>query len=99
MMVLYKVRKIDYLIVKYILRVNLKYISIPNIIMDEMLYPEFYQTNLDAEIISDRVLDVMNNKKINQVLRDKLSMLREKLGNYGVLENVAKSIVEMVDKS
>ena len=56
--VIYKVSQLSYLIARMVVRV--KHISLPNVIADHEVFPEFVQS-LDAEKIAKRVLCMINN--------------------------------------
>ncbi|HAR63718.1 MAG: lipid-A-disaccharide synthase [Candidatus Margulisiibacteriota bacterium] len=93
MVVLYRLPKLDYFFAKKILKIKVEYISLPNIIMDEMILPEFIQEQIDNQKIADVILEMLNNKQFYTAFLEKVKNVRAKLGEPGVLESVAQSVL------
>lgn len=89
--VCYRTKKIEYCIARKI--VNLKYISLVNLIMDQEIVKELIQDDLTKEHLEielDRILD----SKHREILKKQYLDLKEKLGGEGASERTANLIVQ-----
>lgn len=92
--VCYTANKISYHIAKRL--VKIKYISLPNLIMDkkvvtELIQNDFTQENLKAEL-DKLVHDTSYRQRIKQDYKD----IKNKLGNTGASKRIAEEIVRFV---
>ncbi len=55
-----KLSYFSYFIVKYILRLPIKYISLPNLLLDKAVVPEFIQRELKPKKIAKKALELIN---------------------------------------
>ena len=90
MVVMYKLSWANYLLARLIVQV--KYITLANILLDKELIPECIQHRATAKILSQNILDVLNEEKYN-VIRQELLKFRQQLGPEGVYDRVAKRIL------
>lgn len=93
MVVLYKLPALDYFFIKNIMRIAVDYISLPNIILEEMLMPEFIQENIVPEKIYAVVKLMLNSEAFAQQFETKVTQLGLKLGRPGVLAKIAASVL------
>jgi len=91
MVVMYKLSWINYFIARLVIRVN--YITLANILLNKEIIPECIQHKATAKILSQQIVNMLEEKKYNCV-RDELLKFREQLGPTGVYERVAKKILE-----
>ncbi|MCR4663724.1 MAG: lipid-A-disaccharide synthase [Endomicrobiaceae bacterium] len=90
MVVMYKLSWANYLLARLIVQV--KYITLANILLNKELIPECIQHRATAEILSENILDVLNEEKYNDI-RQELLKFRQQLGPEGVYDRVAKRIL------
>ena len=86
--VIYEISHLSYLIAKMV--VNVKYISLPNLIAQKEVFPEFIQ-NLDPEKIAQKAVYMVQNGK-KEIEKD-LNTVVEILGKYDSYE-LAADIIE-----
>lgn len=88
----YKLNPLTYWIGKNILKIDkkMKYFSMPNILVDEAMVPEFVQNEATAENIANKCLSML---KENQHLDNKKLMAI--LGKPPVISKVAKAILSL----
>lgn len=91
MVVMYKLSWINYFIARLIIKV--KYITLANILLNKELIPECIQHRATGKILSQQIINMLEEKKYNLV-KDELLKFREQLGPTGVYERVAKRILE-----
>ncbi len=88
--VCYRGNPISYHIAKRL--VNIKYISLVNLIMDELVVTELIQSDLNTNKLKmelDKILEQNNRQKMIR----QYQLLKDKLGGKGASERVAKLIV------
>lgn len=95
MVVAYKMSGLTYQIAKRI--VKLKYISLPNLLADENLVPEFIQQNANPENMSNALLDFLNHPEKTQSLEKKFLAIHNQL-RCNASEQAAMAIKELLKK-
>lgn len=91
--VLYKLNPLTYHLLKN--KVKTKYISITNILLDEMVYEEFLQKEARAGKIKDFVLNLIQDKEKLREKKVKLSLLRDIL-KRGAVEKAKEEILKLL---
>ena len=91
MVVMYKLSWANYLLARLIVQV--KYITLANILLNKELVPECIQHNATAKKISQKILEILEPEKYDS-LRNELLRFRNMLGAKGVYDRVAKRISE-----
>ena len=87
--VLYRVKPLTYLISKLITHVP--FISIPNLILGEEVFPEFIQ-DIPVEEVAKTIVAWLDTPSIYQRVHHNLLKLEDMLGPPGVIERTAKFI-------
>ena len=87
--VAYKGGWLNYLIGRYV--VNVDYISLVNLVMDEPLVEELIQSDLNAEKLETAFQKLLDDTQRNN-FEEKYQTLRKKLGGIGASSNAAKII-------
>lgn len=93
--VCYKANAISYQIAKRI--ITLKYISLVNLIMDEMVVTELIQADCSTKRICEELKKILTPDYRAQLLQ-KYDALESKLGGLGASQNTAKLIVNELKK-
>lgn len=91
--VIYKISSLSYFLAR--LLVDVKFISLPNIILEKELYPEIIQ-HLDPEKIAEKVLDMLNSGRDG--IKKDVEYLKARLGSYGAYDRAAKEILDFLEK-
>ncbi len=91
--VCYKGSPISYAIAKRV--VNVKYISLVNLIADKMVVKELIQDELNTENLKKELTQVIENQAI---IKKEYKILRGLLGNAGASERAAKLMVDYLRK-
>ncbi|HMA61503.1 MAG TPA: lipid-A-disaccharide synthase [bacterium] len=92
--VIYKVAPFTYWFGR--LFVNIDHISLPNIIAGKEVLPELIQNEVQADKISKKALDILNNPDRNVALRQQLAEITQSLGKKGVAERAARIIYNRI---
>ncbi|HPP06608.1 MAG TPA: lipid-A-disaccharide synthase [Syntrophorhabdaceae bacterium] len=91
--VIYKISFVSYLLAK--LLVNVKFISLPNIILEKELFPEIIQ-HLNPEMIAEKVLYMLNSGRDG--IKMDVECLKAQLGGPGVYDVAAEEIINFLEK-
>ncbi len=91
MVVMYKLSWANYLLARLIVQV--KYITLANILLNRELIPECIQYRATDKILSQNILEVLKQEKYN-LIKKELLKFRQQLGPEGVYDRVAKRILE-----
>jgi len=91
--VIYKISSFSYFLAR--LLVDVKFISLPNIILEKELYPEIIQ-HLDPEKIAEKVLYMLNFGRDG--IKKDVEYLKAKLGGFGAYDRAAEEIMGFLEK-
>jgi len=92
----YKVSRITAFVARYLLRFNVRYISPVNLLLNEMLIPEFIQEDFKSEKIFDYALKILENVSTKKDIIDGYTRLKNKLGEPGVTDRASQDILDLV---
>ncbi len=92
----YKVSRFTAFFARYLLRFNVKYISPVNLLLDEMLIPEFIQEDFNAEKIFNSALKILEDNSTKQDIVIGYKRLKDKLGKPGVTERASNDILDLL---
>lgn len=88
--VCYKAGAVSYFIIKNL--VNIRYISIVNLIMDDSVIKELIQKEMNPENIEKELSLLLNNRSYRSNMVHKYNDLEKKLGGAGASQRAAKGI-------
>ena len=92
----YKVSRITAFVARYLLRFNVRYISPVNLLLNEMLIPEFIQEDFKSEKIFNYALKILENVSTKKDIIDGYTRLKNKLGEPGVTDRASQDILDLV---
>ena len=92
----YKVSRVTAFFARYLLRFNVKYISPVNLLLDEMLIPEFIQEDFKAEKIYTAALKIIEDDSAKEDIIVGYKKLKDKLGKPGVTDRASKDILDLL---
>jgi lipid-A-disaccharide synthase len=97
MVIVYKTSGLTYIIGKNLVRVD--NIGMVNIISGEEIVPELIQKDVNAETIYSECKNILTDKTVYQSIKEKLKLLKEKLGSTGASERAAKIIYSLLNEA
>jgi len=95
MVIVYKTSTLSYLIGKNLIKV--KNIGMANIILSEQVVPELVQHNASSKMIYEKSKEILSNQDLYKTIKQKLSLVKEKLGENGASIKAAQIIFTMMD--
>ena len=90
---LYKTSWITYQIGRFI--VTVKSLTMPNILADEMIFPEFIQNDATPENLAGAALELLQNESLRQSIKSKLARIVSSLGGPGATERAAGAVLSL----
>ena len=69
-----------------------------NILLDENVVPELIQSEAISENIFNTASKILSDDNLYRKIKQKLGLVKEKLGNERASENAAKIILEIVNE-
>jgi lipid-A-disaccharide synthase len=94
--IIYRVATLTYLLGKLLIKIP--YISLPNIIAGRKVVPELLQHAVTPENIAQEVLPVLRDPKVKDAMLQDLLEVRQKLGELGAVERVAREILAVAKR-
>jgi len=91
----YRVSRITAFFARNLLRFNVKYISPVNLLLNEMLIPEFIQEDFKTEKIFNSALQMLEDLSTREEIISGYKRLREKLGKPGVTDRASRDILDL----
>ncbi|HEY6393963.1 MAG TPA: lipid-A-disaccharide synthase [Candidatus Binataceae bacterium] len=73
-----------------------RYISITNLLLHEMVQPEFFNKNLDAEHLAEAVWPLLKDPERRRAIKVRLAAVRDLLGPAGVSARAAKAVLDLL---
>lgn len=90
--VFYRLAWLTYWIARRIIKV--KYIAMPNLLLNRLVYPELIQSDATPERIADKALQFLEHPKIRQQSRHSLERLMDAMGEPGAFDRAARTVME-----
>ncbi len=94
MVICYKLNALTYWLGRYL--VKTRFIGLPNIIFGESIVRELIQHDATSENLANEVSHLLSHPAVAQIQRDNLNIVREKLGQGGGIQIMAKLVLEML---
>lgn len=95
--VCYTANNISYQIAKRLVKV--KYISLPNLIMDKKIITELIQDDFTAENLKAELDKLINDVTYRKQMANDYQEMKNKLGNSGATHRIAEDIVRFVSET
>ncbi|MGD1085523.1 MAG: hypothetical protein ABSA47_12355, partial [Verrucomicrobiota bacterium] len=92
--VIYKTDWGTYLLGRWL--VHVKYLSMPNLLAGEAVYPEFIQGRAAPDAIAAAILDLLNTPARREEVRAKLGQIIQTLGGPGAARRAAAAIITLM---
>lgn len=91
LVVIYKVAALSYIMAKML--VEVEHIAMPNLVYGDRVVPELLQNQANGPSIASWIMTYLTDDHYTAEVKTKLHTIREKLGEPGGAERVAKSIL------
>ena len=92
MVICYKISHITFLLGK--LLTNIKYVGMPNVLLNEEAAPELLQNDCNPNAITSYIMKYLTDKEYYKKVSANLLRVRDTLGEKNVLERIAKEIIK-----
>lgn len=92
----YRCRPLYYSVGRRLMQV--KFIGMVNILLDEAVQPEFFQKDVDALHLADEVWSLLTNETRRRHIQARLARLPEVLGPPGVMRRTACAVMELLNR-
>ena len=92
MVICYKISHITFLLGK--LLTNIKYVGMPNVLLNEEAVPELLQNDCNPNTITSYIMKYLTDKEYYKKVSTNLLRVRDTLGEKNVLERIAKEIIK-----
>ncbi|MBD5405198.1 lipid-A-disaccharide synthase [bacterium] len=89
--VAYKLSNLSYMIAKHL--VKIKNVSLPNIIMEREIVPEFIQNECNVENLSKEIIKAVNNKKYRENVIKNLENMKKKITQKKAPSDIGAEVV------
>jgi lipid-A-disaccharide synthase len=89
----YRLPRPDYIVGK-LLGIRVRWIGLPNLVMQQTILPEVIQEHVTPERLADEVRSFLNDASRRQQMEEQLAAVKKLLGTPGVIEAVADYILE-----
>jgi len=93
---LYKASWSTYQIGKRIIKV--RFLSMPNILVDEPIFPEFIQEQATPESLAIAALELLTDKARREHVKTRLAEIRSSLGPPGASQRAAQAIADLLSR-
>jgi len=90
---LYKTSWSTYQIGRFI--VNVKWLTMPNILADEIIFPEFIQNDATPENLAGAALELLQNEPARSQIKSQLAKIVSSLGEPGASRRAAAAILSL----
>ncbi|GAB4298835.1 MAG: lipid-A-disaccharide synthase [Thiohalomonadaceae bacterium] len=94
LVVIYKIAPLSYRIMSRMVKVD--HIALCNIVAGERIAPELIQHEATADMITDEAESLLYDATRNAQMRERLQVVREKLGAAGGSDNVARLVLQLL---
>lgn len=94
--VVYRTSWLTGFLAKFLL--HIPWVSLPNIIMDEEIYPELLQANCTVAAVTDAARDILEHPERCDRIRGKLADLKNRLGMQGAAARAADRIADFLEQ-
>ena len=92
---MYKSSWLNYQIARRLVKV--KYLAMPNLLLNEEIFPEFIQGRATAENIAHAALELLRDEKKRLEVRTRLGGIVRLLGEPGANQRAARSIIQLLE--
>ncbi len=96
--IVYRCHPIEYVVARHLL-MHVEFIGMPNILLGEMVQPEFFHKNVTAERLAAEAWSLLTDRRRRQVIQSRLADVRQLLGPRGVFSRAAQAVVDLLPRT
>ena len=97
MVVAYRLAPTTYRIAKVLRLVKSRFISLPNLLADEALVPEFIQDEASPEALCDALLQMLSDERRRSSIQDRMATLQQQLA-LGADDRAARAVLDVASR-
>ena len=90
----YRISKLTYAIVERTSLKNMTHFTLPNLLMDTPLIPEFIQDDVEPSAIAGAIIELLDNPDRRQIIADRFARLRTELAQ-NTDQRAADAVIEL----
>jgi lipid-A-disaccharide synthase len=90
----YRIGKLTYAILEFTSLKNMVHFTLPNLLMDTPLIPEFIQDDVESAAIAREVIDLLDNPDRRRIIVDRFARLRSELAQ-NTDQRAADAVIEL----
>jgi lipid-A-disaccharide synthase len=90
----YRIGKLTYAILEFTGLKNMVHFTLPNLLMDTPLIPEFIQDDVEPAAIAGAVIELLDNPDRRQIIADRFAKLRTELAQ-NTDQRAADAVIEL----
>jgi len=100
-LLVYRLSRISYFLLARItgLAKKIRFIGLPNLLLNKEVVPEFLQKQARAELLIRKAKELLYNNKTREAQLSALAAVRRLSGEAGVLERVARAVLEFGEEA
>jgi lipid-A-disaccharide synthase len=93
--VLYKMNPVTGWILKHLLKFNVPFISLPNLVEMQPIVPELVQGEATPTALAQEAIDLLTNRDRRRIMLEGYASMRKALGPIGVCNRAAQEILDL----
>jgi lipid-A-disaccharide synthase len=95
--IIYRCSRLHYGVARRFMHV--KYIGMPNLLLGEMVQPEFFGARIDPQGLADELSALLYDEVRRGHIKKRLAELPDLLGPNGAIRRAAKSVIELLPRA
>jgi lipid-A-disaccharide synthase len=97
MVIMYKMNAMTGFVARRLVKGN--FFGMANLILGEGVCPEFFQGAANSENLAAAIVKFMDDPGLRKNIKEKLSHIKDKLGNGGAVNRVVDNLSELLERS
>lgn len=93
--IMYRCNPLEYFFARKVF-MHVDFIGMPNILLGEMIQPEFFTKNVDAEHLAAEAWSLLTDERRRRAIQSRLAVIRDLLGPPGVFPRAAQAVVDLL---
>lgn len=93
---IYKLHPFTYFIANHFLKIRMPYFSMPSLLLEKEVVPEFIQQNARPELVAEKALSLLHQEDELSRYKGWMSQVRSQLEPYGSIKENARAILKAV---
>lgn len=94
MVIMYRVQLLTFFVFSYLIKINVAYMGLPNLIAGKAIVPELLQKEVNGPLIAEKALAVLKDPEHFQSVKAQLARVHAQLGESGVLVRIVEDMAK-----